>query len=63
MQRKESLCNLVSLIPFAEVTPTASSSYVPFTASFAGKKAVDILDPINSKLLKTLNSRLGALYV
>ena len=60
MQRKKSLCNFVSLILFAEVTPTASSSYVPFTASFAGKKALDWF-LINSKLLKTLNSRLGAL--
>lgn len=54
MQCKESLCNLVSLIPFAEVTPTASSSYVPFTASIAGKKALDILDPHQFKTFKDL---------
>ena len=54
MQRKKSLCNLVSLILFVEVTPTASSSYVPFTASFAGKKALDILDPHQFKTLKDL---------
>ena len=54
MQCKELMCNLVSLIPFAEVTPTASSSYVPVTASIAGKKALDILDPHQFKTLKDL---------
>ena len=31
-----------NVIPFAEISPSTSSSYVPFTASFPGKKASTI---------------------
>ena len=36
-----------NFIPFAEISPSTSSSYVPFTASFLGKKKCPQLNILN----------------
>ena len=58
MQRQR-VTGWFNFIPFAEISPSTSSSYVPFTASFQGKKKSPQLNILNTWSCVILECKTG----